>query len=267
MQIRLLHGRDFTEADNAINSKPVALVNQAFVKKFFPNEDVLGKGVMTGLDEDKKIFREIVGVTANVKRSALTEKDQPEIYVPYESAPFTPVSFALRVSGDPASYANSVTAIVTSIDRELPVYRLQSYDELMDRAASQPRFQTLLLTGFAAVALLLAAIGLYAVLSYMVAQRTFEIGLRMAIGAQRSDVLRMVLQRGLRLAVAGIAIGLAASALLTSFLGHLLYGVKPLDPITFAAVSIVLLAVSAGASFAPAWRASRLEPMKTLRDQ
>jgi putative ABC transport system permease protein len=267
MQITLLRGRDFTETDNSTSSKPVALVNQAFVKKFFPNEDPLGKGVMTGFDEDKKTFREIVGVTANVKRSALTEKEEPEIYVPYGSAPFTPVSFALRVAGDPAVYANSVTAAVTSIDRELPVYRFRTYQEALNLASAQPRFQTLLLTGFATIALLLSAIGLYAVLSYMVAQRTFEIGLRMAIGAQRSDVLRMVLQRGLRLALAGLAIGLAVSALLTSFLSHLLYGVKPLDPITFATVSIVLLAVSAAASFAPAWRASRLEPMKTLRDQ
>jgi predicted permease len=267
MQIRMLHGRDFTETDNSTNSKPVALVNQAFVQKFFANEDALGKGVMTGLDDDKKIFREIVGVTANVKRSALTEKEQPEIYVPYESAPFTPLSFALRVAGDPANYAHSVTAVVTSVNRELPVYRMRTYEDAMNNAASQPRFQTLLLTGFATVALLLAAIGLYGVLSYMVAQRRFEIGLRMAIGAQGSDVLRMVLSRGLRLALAGLAIGLAVSALLTSFLAHLLYGVKPLDPVTFAAVSLVLLAVSAGASFAPAWRASRLEPMKTLRDQ
>ena len=267
MQIRLLHGRDFTDADNTPHSKPVALVNQAFIKKFFPNEEPLGKGVMTGLDEDKKTFREIVGVTAIVKRSALTEKEEPEIYIPYESAPFAPVSFVLRVAGDPATYANSVTAAVTSIDRELPAYRFRTYQESLNLASAQPRFQTLLLTGFATIALLLSAIGLYAVLSYMVAQRTFEIGLRMAIGAQRSDVLRMVLHRGLSLALAGLVIGLVVSALLTNFLSHLLYGVKPLDPITFATVSIVLLAVSAAASFAPAWRASRLEPMKTLRDQ
>jgi predicted permease len=267
MQIRLLRGRDFTETDNTTNSKPVALVNQAFVKKIFPNEEVLGKGVMTGLDEDKKAFREIVGVTANVKRSSLTEKEQPEIYAPYESVPFAPVSFALRVAGDPATYANSVTAVVTSSDRELPVYRFRSYQDALNLASAQPRFQTLLLTGFATIALLLAAIGLYAVLSYMVAQRTFEIGLRMAVGAQRSDVLRMVLRRGLSLAIAGLIIGLVVSTLLTSFLSHMLYGVKPLDPLTFITVSIVLLLVSATASFAPAWRASRLEPMKTLRDQ
>ncbi|QNI34068.1 ABC transporter permease [Alloacidobacterium dinghuense] len=267
MQIRLLRGRDFTDADNTASAKPVALINAAFAKKYFPNEDAIGKGIMTGLDEDKKIFREIVGITGNVKQSALTERDQPEIYVSYESAPFAPASFALRVGGDPASYVNSVTSVVTDIDRELTVYRIRTYADMMNQAASQPRFQTLLLSGFAAVALLLAAIGLYAVLSYMVAQRTFEIGLRMAIGAQRTDVLRMILQRGLRLAVAGLAIGLVASALLTSFLSHMLYGVKPLDPVTFIAVSVVLLAVSAAASFAPAWRASQLEPMKTLRDQ
>lgn len=267
MGIPLLRGRDFAETDNSSKAKPVVMVNQAFVKKYFPNEDPLGRGVKAGLYEDNTPFPIVVGVTGNVKRSALTEKDEPEIYVPYQTAAIAPLSFALRVAGDPASYANSVASAVASIDRELPVYRVHSYDESMNRAASQPRFQTLLLTGFAAAALLLAAIGLYAVLSYMVAQRTFEIGLRMAIGAQRSDVLRMVLNRGLRLAGIGLAIGLCLSTLLTGFLTHMLYGVKPLDPITFAAVGLILLAVSALASLAPAWRASRLEPMKTLRDQ
>jgi len=197
----------------------------------------------------------------------LTERDEPEIYVPYQTAAIAPLSFAMRVAGSPAAYVNSVTSAVASIDHELPVYRVRSYDESMNLAASQPRFQTLLLTGFAAAALLLASVGLYAVLSYMVAQRTFEIGLRMAIGAQRSDVLRMVLSRGLRLAGIGLAIGFCMSALLTGFLTHMLYGVKPLDPVTFTAVGLILLAVSALASLAPAWRASRLEPMKTLRDQ
>ena len=173
----------------------------------------------------------------------------------------------MRVSGDPASYANSVTAVVASIDKELPVYRIRTLEENVSAASAQPRFQTLLLTAFAAIALLLAAVGLYAVLSYMVVQRTHEIGLRMALGAQRGNVLKLILNRGISLAVIGVALGIAASALLTRFLGSMLYGVEPLDPITFLCVAALLLVVSTVASLVPASRAARLDPMKTLRDQ
>jgi ABC-type antimicrobial peptide transport system permease subunit len=175
--------------------------------------------------------------------------------------------YALRVAGDPASYINSVRAAVASIDKDAPVYRIHTYDELVALNTAQSRFQTLLLTAFAGVALLLAVVGLYAVLSYMVVQRTHEIGLRMALGAQRGNVLKLILNRGMALALIGVAVGIAVSALLTRFLGSLLYDVKPLDPVTFICVAGALLAVSAIASAIPASRAAGLDPMKTLRDQ
>jgi ABC-type antimicrobial peptide transport system permease subunit len=212
-------------------------------------------------------MREVVGVVGDTKQQGLTAAAEPKYYLPYAQAVITNPYLTLRTQGDPAALANAVRATVYQMDKSVPVYQVSTLEDYVSKAAAQPRFQTLLLTCFAGTALLLAAVGLYGVLSYIVTQRTFEIGLRMAIGAQREDVLRMVLKLGLRLALTGLAIGLVASALGTSFLGHMLYGVKPLDPITFAAVSIVLLAVSAVASIAPAWRASRLEPMKTLRDQ
>jgi ABC-type antimicrobial peptide transport system permease subunit len=153
------------------------------------------------------------------------------------------------------------------MDRNIPLYRVATMEESVSKAAAQSRFQTLLLACFAGMALLLSAVGLYAVLSYMVAQRTGEIGVRMALGAQRGDVLSLIVRRGLALALTGIGIGLAAAALLTRFMAGMLYGVQPFDPLTFAVVAAVLLAVSVAASSAPAWRAARLDPMETLRDQ
>ncbi len=271
LEIPVRSGRGITSADNQESAPPVMLINEALAKKYFPGQDPIGKHVQTGFDSDeqgKRIhWREIVGVVGNVKRVGMAEESLPEYYVPYGQAVIGPAYLALRVSGDPATYANAVTAAVASVDKGLPVYRIRSMDENMAAASALPRFQTLLLTAFAAIALLLAAIGLYAVLSYMVVQRTHEIGLRMALGAQRKSVLRLVLNRGLSLALIGVALGVAASVLLTRFLSSLLYGVKPLDPVTFLSVSAVLLAVSGIASLIPAARAASLEPMKTLRDQ
>ena len=271
LEIPLLRGRFLTPHDNEANAPPAIVINEALARKYFPNEDALGKRIQSGFDEGEEgqpgVWREVVGIVANVKRLGMTEPAAPEYYVPYGQAAITPPYVAMRVSGDPASYANSVAAVVASIDKELPVYRVRTLEENVSTASAQPRFQTLLLTAFAGIALLLAAVGLYAVLSYMVVQRTHEIGLRMALGAQRGNVLKLILNRGITLAVIGVASGIAASALLTRFLGSMLYGVKPLDPITFLCVAALLLAVSAVASLVPASRAARLDPMKTLRDQ
>ena len=212
-------------------------------------------------------MHEIIAVTADVKRERLTEDAAPEIYLPYAPMNITSPYYALRVAGDPASYVNSVRGAIASLDKDAPIYRIHTYDDLVALNTAQSRFQTMLLTAFAAIALLLAAIGLYAVLSYMVVQRTHEIGLRMALGAQRGNVLKLILNRGMALALIGVAVGTAVSALLTRFLGTLLYDVKPLDPVTFICVAGVLLAVSAVASAIPASRAAALDPMKTLRNQ
>jgi putative ABC transport system permease protein len=271
LEIPLRRGRVLSAQDNQSAAPPAIVVNEALAKKYFPNEDPLGKRIQTGFDGGDEgqpgKWREIVGVVANVKRVGVAEEAQPEYYVPFGQAPITAPYLALRVAGDPASYANAVTGAVASLDKQVPVYRVRTLEENLANASAQPRFQTLLLTGFAAAALLLAAVGLYSVLSYMVVQRTHEIGLRMALGAQRGNVLTMVLNRGIVLAFIGVALGVGVSALLTRFLGSLLYGVKPMDPITFLTVSAVLLAVSALASLAPAARAASLDPMKTLRDQ
>jgi len=267
LRIALLQGRFFTPSEHDSKAQPVVIVNEAFARHFFPGQNAVGQHIRSGLGiGDPPPMREIVGVVANVKRTSLTEADLPEYYIPYEQAPIStnPV-FGLRVSGDPNNYANSIRAAIAKIDPELPAYRLESYRDDLARITAQQRFQTLLLSAFAAIALLLAALGLYAVLSYMVALRTPEFGLRLALGAPRSHVLRLILSRGLSLTAIGLCVGLAASALLTRFVAGLLYGVKPLDAGAFAAMTAILLAVSAAACLIPAWQAATLDPNDTLR--
>jgi predicted permease len=268
MGITIFRGRTFTEDENQPKGRPVTMVNEAFVRKFFPGEDPIGKRIQPDLssDESPKAMHEIIAVTADVKRTRLSKEAVPEIYLPWAPMNITSPYFAMRVAGDPATYVNSVRAAVGAIDKDAPIYRVHTYDDLVTLNTAQSRFQTLLITAFAAIALLLAAIGLYAVLSYMVVQRTHEIGLRMALGAQRNNVLKLILNRGMALALVGVALGIGVSAMLTRFLGSLLYNVKPLDPVTFIAVAGVLLAVACVASAIPAFRAASLDPMKTLRD-
>ncbi len=265
--IQLLRGRGFTPADNTPDSKPVALVNEAFVRNYLSARDPIGKAILPGAPSDTGPWYTIVGVAHNVHRTDLAQPDYPEIYLPYGANPVGPASFVLRVAGDPDAYAHAVTSVIASIDPDLPVYRINPYPALIGRTVAQPRFQAVLIGAFAVVAFLLAAVSLYAVLSYTVTQRAFEIGLRIAVGASRSEVLRMILARGLSLAAIGLALGLISSFLLTRFLAHMLFSVQPFDAITFIAAATLLLAVSALASLAPAWLASRIDPIGTLRNQ
>jgi ABC-type antimicrobial peptide transport system permease subunit len=209
--------------------------------------------------------QEIVGVVGNVVRASLDEPPTPEYFVPFAQSPIGQPTFALRVAGDPASYIDTVRSQVAQLDPTLPVYGVRT--NLLARSTAQQRFQTLLLSGFAVIALVLSAIGLYAVLSYMVAQRTMELGLRIALGAQRANILELVLRRGLMLSLAGLALGLCASALLARFLTTLLFATKPLDAATFAGMALLLFVISAVSSLVPAYRASRLDPNETLRQQ
>jgi putative ABC transport system permease protein len=271
LQIPLKQGRVLTVQDNQEKAPPVMVINEALAQKYFPHEDPIGKRIQTAFDggDDGKPgrWREIVGVVADSKRYSVSELPRAEYYVPYAQGEVVTPYLALRVTGDAASYAQTVTRAVADLDMEVPVYRVRTLDEGVAVASAQPRFQTMLLTCFAAVALLLAAIGLYAVLSYMVAQRTHELGLRMALGAQRGNVLGLVMRRGLNLTLVGLAIGGAASVVLTRFVAKMLYGVHALDPVTYISVAAILLVVSALASLVPAARAASLDPMRTLRNQ
>lgn len=268
MRIPLLSGRTFGEQDGT-KGPPVIVISQAFAHKYFPGEDPIGKQIQVDLSDDvfEHPMREVVGVVGDIKRKGLTAAVDPQYYLPYAQAVITNPFLTIRTSGDPAGVERSVRAAVHEMDKSVPVYQVSTLEDYVSKSAAQPRFQTLLLSCFAGIALMLSAIGLYGLLSYMVVQRTLEIGLRMALGAQRADVLSMIVRRGLTLALIGLGAGLVISVMMTRLLSGMLYGIRPSDPVTFAAAMVILLLVSLAASGLPAYRAARLDPMKTLRDQ
>lgn len=268
MRIPLIAGRMFGQQDG-LKGPATAIVNQAFVDKYFPNENPLGKRIQPGLGDDvfEHPLREIVGVVGNIKHKGLTTNADPQFYVPYAQAVIVNPYVVIRTSGDPAAMENTLRETVRQMDKTVPVYQVATLEDYISKSAARPRFQTLLLTGFAAISIVLAAIGLYGLLSYMVTQRTLEIGLRMAMGAQRHDVLGMIVRRGLMLALIGVGTGLAISLFVTRLLSGMLYGIPPTDPMTFAATAGLLLVVGIAASCVPAYRAARMDPMKTLREQ
>jgi putative ABC transport system permease protein len=268
LRIPLLKGRTFNDRDDQ-NAKRVAIVNEEFARKFFPTEDAIGKSIQPDfLDYGyKPTWYEIVGVVAGIRTTDLTEGPKPQFFLPYEQASYWPQAVLLRVSGEPRAYLNSVRAAVAGLNRDLPVFAVSTFDDLMVQLTVYARFEAGLLTCFAVTALLLAALGLYAALSEMVARRTFEIGLRVALGAQQGDVFRLVVRRGLILAAIGLTVGLVGFVIFGRVVADMLYGVRAFDPLTVAAACVVLLLVSLLASAAPAWRAARLEPTEALRAQ
>jgi putative ABC transport system permease protein len=268
LRIPILRGRDFTVTDSS-TSTPVVIVSESWAKKFFPGEDPIGKHIKPGLSDGlhQETMHEIIGIVGDVKQRSLTKDARPMFYLPLSQCGVTAPTLVLRSTGDPVALTIPLRTLIGSTNRNVPVYHVHTLEDLLSAAASAPRFTTLLLSSFAAMALLLSAVGLYAVLSYMVAQRTSEMGLRMALGAQRGDLLALILRRGLLLASIGAAIGLAASTVLSRLVSSQLYGIHAFDLLTYLGVTALLVAVSAIASLSPAWRAARIDPMKTLRDQ
>jgi predicted permease len=266
MRIRLLAGREFTASDDS-HSPAVVIVNEAFARKYFPGEPAMGKRIEPGISDGafKTRKREIVGVVASVKRAGLRDEADPQYYLPWAQAVITWPTLTIRSAADPANLARAIRASVAEIDRGIPVYRVATLESIVARAAAEPRFQTILFGLFAAMAMFLAAVGLYAVLAYMVCERAREIGVRIALGAQRGEVIRLVLRRAIALALTGIVMGLLASILLTRYMTQMLFGIRPLDPLTFFAVSAILILVSILASLVPAYNAARLDPMEVLR--
>jgi putative ABC transport system permease protein len=266
MRIPLLSGRTFQEQDSS-RGAPVMVINRAFADKYFPDQNPIGKHIQADLGDDvvERPMREVVGVVGNVKRKGLTADVDPQYYVPYAQAVITNPFLTIRTSGDPAGLEKALQTALHGMDKGVPLYQVSTLEDYLSKSAAAPLFQTLLLSGFAGIALLLSAIGLYGLLSYMVVQRTPEIGLRMALGAQKVDVLSMIVRRGLTLALAGLAAGLFISAMMTRLLSGMLYGIRPSDPITFATVTAILLLVSLAATALPAYQAASLDPLKTLR--
>jgi putative ABC transport system permease protein len=266
MQIPVRAGRGFTDSDR--EGQPlVAIVNESFVKEFFPHENPLGERIDWARTESPK-WMTIVGIVQDVKHSGLDEPVDPAVYAPFPQSdePWRRwMSLAIRTPGPSAGLVDEVKKQVWSVDRQIPVSDIQSMDTLMAVSLAQQRFNMLLLGLFAALALVLAAVGIYGLMAYAVSQRTHEIGVRLAIGAQRRDVLCLVLGDGARLTILGIAIGIIAALALTRLMASLLFEVTPTDPATFAAVAILLAVVAFAACYIPARRATRVDPMVALR--
>ncbi|MBZ5687984.1 MAG: ABC transporter permease [Acidobacteriia bacterium] len=271
LSIPLLHGRTFTDHDNLATSPPVAIVSRAFARKYFPNQDPIGHYLTPKFEYSTEpiLARQIIGVVGDTLGG--DPWDDPYIsrfYLPYAQNPtHQRPRIVMQVAGDPSSYESAVRAVVKRFDTESPVFDLETFADTLREMSEQPRFETALISTFAAIALLLSAVGLYAVLSYVVAERMRELALRIAFSASRGDIIGMVMKRALVLGILGISIGALASLLATRLVGDLLFRVKPLDPSTFAAVSITLLLVSTASALAPAVRAAWLDPMRTLHEQ
>jgi putative ABC transport system permease protein len=266
MGIPVLKGRDFTERDG-MKSTAVIIVNQSFADKFFPGEDPIGKHIKPGIsvDESKPGWREIVGVVGNVRHLSLGTEPDPEYYLPQAQMPFDSMIIVAKTEGDPRGSIAAIQNEVRSLDKDLPTYNIKTLEEYVAASVAQPRFNTLLLAMFAGLALILTAIGLYGVMSYSVTRRTHEIGIRMALGARQPDVLKMVVRQGMTLTIVGIGAGLIGAYFLTRLMSSLLFGVSATDPITFAAIPIVIAGVALGACFVPARRATKVDPMIALR--
>jgi putative ABC transport system permease protein len=261
LNIPVLQGRGFTTEDHT-QSEPVALISQELARVSWPNENPIGKRVRWGAADGPMMT--IIGVVGDVKLHQLSTV-KPQIYMPYSQAPFMPYEIAVRTKGSPLNVAAAVRQEVRNVDQDLPVARLQTMEQLMSSSITRQRFNVLLITIFGALALLLAGVGLYGVMSYLVTQNIRELGIRMALGAQIKDVLRLVIGQGLRLTLIGVAIGLVGAMGLTRLIQALLFGVSATDPLTFFVVTLLLAIVAVCACYFPARRATKVDPIIALR--
>ena len=264
MGIPLLQGRAFTDADRS-DAPPVAIVSRSVARRFWPNEDAIGKRIGYPYDSP---WLTIVGIVPDTKQDSLRDTLSTSVYTPWRQR--TRMSGAemwlvVRATGDPAAATASIRRIIAETDRTVAVSDVRTMNAVVDRSLSTTRFTTVLVTSFATLALLLGAVGIYGVMSYLVGQRTKEMGIRVALGATRRQVMGLIVGRAVQLAAVGAVAGLAAAVLATRALRQWLYGVSPGDPLTLVAVSVLLLAVAAVASFAPALRATRVDPATSLR--
>ena len=268
--VPLLRGRFFTDAEKA-GAPEVLIINEAMARRFFPNEDPVGKRLQTGDPNPNKPWETIVGVVGNVKYTGLKAEESPTLYAPYTTPDWVSWSrsmyLVVRTADEPLGLSSALRQQVRALDPNLPVVKLKTMEQVIHESVTEPRFRTSLLGLFATVALLLATIGIYGVISYAVTERMHELGIRMALGAQPGDVLRLVIGQGMKLALGGVAIGLAASFALTRLMKTLLFGVSATDPLTFAVIAVLLTGVALLACWIPARRATQVDPMIALRTE
>jgi predicted permease len=265
LAIALKRGREFTVHDNA-TSVPVAIVNENLVRLFWPQYPAgshpIGQRILVGNDPQPV---EIVGIAANVRQYGRDDNPKPEVYLPCAQKPPLSAMLAVRTDGNPLSFANAVRGQVLAIDRDQPVSAVASMDQLMETSEGQLRLMMMLLGTFAGAAAFLAVIGLYGLISYSVVQRTKEIGIRRALGAQRSDILSLITGEVVRLTLAGVVLGIAGAFAMTRLLKDLLFQVRATDPATFVGISMLFVLVGVSASYIPARRAAKIDPMVALR--
>ena len=268
MSIPLVQGRPFAATDTS-SAPPVLLINQTLARRFFKGEDPVGKRLTFGgsTPASPPSWVTVAGVVADVRDLGLESRPEPEVYLPYEQSPLSYINVVARVDGDPGRLAAAMRDTIRGLDRGLPLPEAEPMNAVLATSIAQRRFSMLLLGLFAAIALALAAVGIYGVITYAVARRTHEIGVRMALGARRSDVLRMVIGRSLTLTACGVGAGIVGALALTKLMSSLLYGVRPTDLPTFLAVALVLACVAALASYLPARRAMAVDPVVALRNE
>jgi putative ABC transport system permease protein len=265
--VRLRAGRGFTEWDNE-NAPPVVVINETLARRDFAGEDPIGKRVTVRFDGPHRIYGTVVGVVADVKRYGLeAEARSEEYHSVLQDTVGRDLNLVVRTAGDPLKLAPAVRGQAWAIDANVPVVDVMSMEQRLADSVAPRRFQMLLFGLFAAVALVMATVGIYGVISYAVSQRTHEIGIRMALGAQASDVLRMVVWRGMSLTLIGVTLGVAAALALTRVMKNLLFEVSATDPATFALIALLLVGVALIASYVPARRATKVDPLRSLRHQ
>ncbi|MBZ5538652.1 MAG: ABC transporter permease, partial [Acidobacteriia bacterium] len=262
MSIPLLRGRVFTNHDN-MDGPRVVVIDEMLARRFFPNQDPIGRHLQ--IPDGTRPPREIVGIVGAVRDTGFDQQPRPTIYFPYLQSPDQTMSMVVRTSAKPGVILPVIKTAIWSVDKNQPVFDVKTMDDIVSGVVSAQRVAFILLGIFAIVALALAAVGIYGVTSYSVSQRTQEIGIRMALGAGKDDVLRLVVGRGLALTLAGVGVGAATALVLTRFLSSILYAVRPNDPLTYLLVTIVLGLVALLACYVPARRAMRVDPMVALR--
>jgi len=262
MGISLLKGRFFTESD-AKGTLPVVIINQSLAKQMWPNDDAIGKRIRVGwLNQD---WQEVIGVVNDTKHESLEAQNSMETYLPFQQTPVSDLTLVVRAASTPMSLVGAVKSQVLAVDKDQPVYNIQTLEQVMSDSLAPRKFNMLLLAIFAGIALILAAVGIYGVMAYSVNQRTQEIGIRMALGAQRADVLKLVVGQGMILTAVGVGIGLVAALLLTRVIASLLFGITATDFSTFSIISVILALVAFIACYLPGLRATRVDPMVALR--
>jgi putative ABC transport system permease protein len=265
MEIPVLKGRTITEQDNADGLK-VALINRTMAEQLWPNQDPIGKRISFPSDQkNSKPWRTIVGVVSDVSQYSLDQKPPMQFYVPHEQFPTSFNTIVVKTTNNPEEMTAAVRGAILSVDSEQAVYNVATLEELQSNSILLRSFFMLLLITFSVLALMLAVVGIYGVMSYAVTQRTQEIGIRMALGAGAGDVLKLILRNGLALTAGGVLIGLAGAFVLTRLLAVLLFGVQPTDALTFMTVSLTLVIAALVACYLPARRAAKVDPLVALR--